>query len=56
MEIVWDDVETQKTKVGVRTVGVAYGGRSGHRLGWSIFAQQPDQLKSFQALHRGSYS
>lgn len=56
MEIVGDDVEAQKTKVRVRTVVVVYGDQSGHRLGLSIFAQQPDQLKSFQALHQGSYS
>lgn len=43
-KIAWGEVKPKKSIV-VRTSEV-YGDRSLHRLGWSIFAQQPNQLKS----------
>jgi hypothetical protein len=45
-----------KNRVGVRTAVLVNEGLSMHCLGLPIFAQQSDQLKTFQALLRGSYS
>jgi hypothetical protein len=48
--------EESKEKVRVVRTSEVYGDPSMDRLGSSIFAQQPNQLKSFQALPQGSYS